>query len=267
LAWSTEYAVLDGTAGQSFLAWQPTDMELPSGEKMRQNVAWKFEFNEHGKIGKFTQELDTTALIADVGTRNVATVLRMFDAAKLLLQGNEYSPLLMSQLAKTLENMYAPAIDCSLSPSSSSGFDLKNVPFDVCTSNFEAFFGGAKQVDFNVDAIAAVPSSGGTTVLLWQKNALEIAGLPLTMNNAIKVDFNLAGLIIGYSEEWDTSAVLETRARAASLVSRLSLVSPSRDLALPGFLVGCVVGALPLIVFAAYSRRQGSSEGYHTLTA
>jgi len=267
LAWLTEFAVLEGSAAQSLLAWQPTDVELPSGEKMRQNVAWKFEFNEHGKIGKFTQELDTTALIADVGKRNIATVLRMFDSAKLLLKGNAYSPALMSQLARTLANMYAPAIDCSMSSSSSSGFDLKGVPSEVCVANFQAFLGGAKQLDFNVDAIAAVPSSGGTTVLLWQKSALEIAGLPLTMNIPIKMDFNSAGLITGYSEEWDTSAVLETRARAASLASRLSLVGPGRHLALPGFLAGCVVGALPLVGLAVYSRRQGPSEGYHTLTA
>jgi len=206
LAWLTEFAVLEGSAAQSLLAWQPTDVELPSGEKMRQNVAWKFEFNEHGKIGKFTQELDTTALIADVGKRNIATVLRMFDSAKLLLKGNAYSPALMSQLARTLANMYAPAIDCSMSSSSSSGFDLKGVPSEVCVANFQAFLGGAKQLDFNVDAIAAVPSSGGTTVLLWQKSALEIAGLPLTMNIPIKMDFNSVGLITD-SEECD-SAVL-----------------------------------------------------------
>jgi len=266
LDWSTEFAVLEGTGGQNLLVWQPNLFELPSGARLSQDVAYRFEFDEDGKISKWAMELDTTALIADVTEKNIATVLRLYDSAKLLLKGNTLSPELVAKVVSKVASSYAPTYDCSLSPASSAGFDLKGVPLQVCAAKEVDFYGGAKQVDWVIDAIAAVPASGGTRILLWQRNAVEVAGLPLTMNIASKVDFNAAGLITGFAQELDTSAVLETQARAASLVSAVSLAAQLSSLALPGgFLLGCLVGTIPLAVLGACRHRLGSHEGYHRL--
>jgi len=265
LDWSTEFAVVEGSGGKAVLVWQPAEQELLSGSRLSQDIAYRFEFDDEGKISKFAQESDTTAFIADVGTKNVATVLSVFDKAKLLLKGNTLSPALMATLAGELASSYAPAVDCSMSPASSSGYDLRGVPFHFCLAKAQEFLGDAKQVDWAIDAVAPVPASGGTSILLWQKNAMEVAGLPLTMNSAFKVDFNVAGLITSFAQELDTSAVFETRARAASLASEASLAAQLSDLVLPGFLLGCFVGSIPLAVLLAHCHRLGSREGYSML--
>merc|ERR1711865_908391 len=200
LDWDMRSIAIDpSSGGAKILTYQPFDMvgtttggmDVPGTELHAVDMSVVYVFNEMGKVASFHEVVDADIIKgvqnkvdafgrgvllagashnwAEVGTRNIATLLKVNDIAKHMVKGKQLALPLLTKLLKESSSFYASQVSCSAGDEQSSvSFSLKEVPFMECAGAFAKLFGNVKVLGWDLENVAIDPSRSGRTILTYQ---------------------------------------------------------------------------------------------------
>ncbi|CAE7763763.1 unnamed protein product [Symbiodinium pilosum] len=157
--------------------------------------------------------------------------------------------------------LYAPKITCAFTPSSAVGFEATGKSQADCGAIFgKSFTGIATHKGWKCDW-AVVDGSDGKTVIAWCpfKYTLEATGEVVSSTSMLKYEFDDAGLIIGYFQEFDTSRFANGKSLSFSAAAPSGIASSGAMMLIAGTVLG---SAATTALSWARSKPEHLHEGY-----
>jgi len=313
LDWDMKSIAIDpSSGGAKILTYQPFDMvgtttggmDVPGTELHGVDMSLVYVFNEMGKVASFHQVVDAGIIEgvqnkvdafgrgvlltdashnwAEVGSKNIATLLKMNDIAKKNVRGKQLALHVLTKNDKESSSFFASQVSCSAGDMQSSiSFSLRDVPERECSVAFAKLFGNVKMTDWDQKNVAIDPSSSGKTILAYQPTdfvgtTTEGQEVPGTALHAVdfswQYQFNEQGQIAAYHMEMDSGILEGVMNKVASVEqdegSLAALSLAATDLG-PGpiAIISATLGGFIGILFGLRASKRANStpllEGYH----
>jgi len=257
LDWDMKSVAIDpASGGAKILTYQPFDlvgtttggMDVPGTALRGVDMSFVYVFNDMGQIASFHQEVDTGIIEgvqskvagygreilqavapsnwAEVGLKNVASLLKVVDLQKHMAEGKQLSLPLLTKLFKETSSFYASQVSCSTGDKQTSfSFSLSDVPYMECAGAFAKLFGNVKLIGWHMENVAIDPASSGKTILTYQPTAFvgstadgqEVPGTQLRdVDISWKYHFNEQGQIAASHLEIDSGIMEGVLSKVAS---------------------------------------------------
>lgn len=141
------------------------------------------------------------------GAKNLETAKKLWEISLQAVTDKSITPAVIEKLVGNSLSFYAPKVDCSLTPSSPLGFEMRGVPYEACSAGYAKVFGGLKVGRMEGAEFAVVAGSGGKVVLVRETFDYTVTATGEVVSGVTveRMEFNDEGLVVSDSQLFDTS--------------------------------------------------------------